>query len=95
MAIRCQPKAAVRIEELVNYFHYDYPQPDNETPFSAAMEVATCPWAPEHRLLRVGLHGRDLARNARPCEQPRVSDRCLGFDAAGEQAAAAQAQPCN
>jgi len=60
------PKAAVRIEELVNYFHYDYPQPDNETPFSAAMEVATCPWATEHRLLRVALHGRDLARNARP-----------------------------
>ncbi|HZJ16093.1 MAG TPA: von Willebrand factor type A domain-containing protein [Chthoniobacteraceae bacterium] len=60
------PKAAVRIEELVNYFHYDYPQPDGETPFSAAMEVAACPWTPEHRLLRVALHGRDLARNARP-----------------------------
>ena len=60
------PKAAVRIEELVNYFHYDYPQPDAETPFSAAMEIAACPWAPEHRLLRVALHGRDIARAARP-----------------------------
>jgi Ca-activated chloride channel family protein len=60
------PKAAVRIEELVNYFHYDYPQPDGDTPFSAAMEVATCPWAPEHRLLRVALHGRDIQRAARP-----------------------------
>ena len=60
------PKAAVRIEELVNYFHYDYPQPEGDAPFSAAMEIASCPWAPEHRLLRVALHGRDIARAARP-----------------------------
>ncbi len=60
------PKAAVRIEELVNYFHYDYPQPDGDTPFSSAMEIASCPWTPEHRLLRVALHGRDIARAARP-----------------------------
>ena len=60
------PRAAVRIEELVNYFHYDYPQPDGDTPFSAAMEIAGCPWTPEHRLLRVALHGRDIARAARP-----------------------------
>ena len=60
------PKAAVRIEELVNYFHYDYPQPNGDTPFSSAMEISSCPWAPEHRLLRVALHGRDIARAARP-----------------------------
>ena len=60
------PKAAVRIEELVNYFHYDYPQPEGDTPFSSAMEIASCPWTPEHRLLRVALHGRDVARAARP-----------------------------
>ncbi len=60
------PKAAVRIEELVNYFHYDYPQPEGDAPFSSAMEIASCPWAPDHRLLRVALHGRDIARAARP-----------------------------
>ncbi len=60
------PRAAVRIEEMVNYFHYDYPQPEGDAPFSSAMEIASCPWAPEHRLLRVGLHGRDIARAARP-----------------------------
>ncbi len=60
------PRASVRIEELINYFHYDYPQPDGDTPFSTAMEVATCPWAPEHRLLRVALHGREIQRAARP-----------------------------
>ncbi len=60
------PRAAVRIEELVNYFHYDYPQPEGDTPFSSAMEIAACPWTPEHRLLRVALHGGDIARAARP-----------------------------
>ena len=60
------PKGAVRIEELVNYFTYDYPQPAGDAPFSATMEVATCPWAPEHRLMRVGLKGRDIARSERP-----------------------------
>lgn len=60
------PKGAVRIEELLNYFTYDYPQPDGETPFSATMEVATCPWAPEHRLVRIGLKGREIAKDKRP-----------------------------
>ena len=60
------PKAAVRIEELVNYFTYDYPQPQGETPFSANMEVAAAPWAPEHRLVRIALKGREIKRDARP-----------------------------
>ena len=52
---RLPPPDAVRLEELINYFSYDYPQPDGDAPFSATMEVATCPWAPEHRLVRIGL----------------------------------------
>ncbi|HEX5443295.1 MAG TPA: von Willebrand factor type A domain-containing protein, partial [Pirellulales bacterium] len=60
------PPAAVRIEELVNYFHYDYPQPEGPEPFSVTTEVGRCPWNAEHRLLRVGLKGRDVAAEDRP-----------------------------
>ncbi|HEX8296748.1 MAG TPA: von Willebrand factor type A domain-containing protein [Chthoniobacteraceae bacterium] len=60
------PKGAVRIEEMINYFDYDYPQPEGDAPFSATMEVAACPWKPEHRLVRVGLKGREIARDRRP-----------------------------
>jgi Ca-activated chloride channel family protein len=59
------PKGAVRIEELVNYFRYDYPQPAGQDPFAATLEVATCPWQPEHRLVRVGLKGREILRSQR------------------------------
>jgi Ca-activated chloride channel homolog len=54
------PPGAVRIEELVNYFRYAYPQPEGKQPFSVTTEVATCPWQPEHRLVRIGLKGREL-----------------------------------
>ncbi len=60
------PHGAVRIEELVNYFTYDYEQPSGDAPFSVNLEVATCPWQPAHRLLRVGLKGKDMARKDRP-----------------------------
>jgi Ca-activated chloride channel family protein len=60
------PKGAVRIEEMVNYFPYDYPQPAGDAPFSATMEVAACPWTPAHRLVRIGLKGKDVARSERP-----------------------------
>lgn len=60
------PKGAVRIEEMVNYFPYDYPQPQGADPFSCTLEVATCPWEPQHRLVRVGLKGRDLPKEQRP-----------------------------
>lgn len=60
------PKGAVRIEELVNYFRYEYPQPDGPDPFSCALEVATCPWQTEHRLVRIGLKGKEIKREARP-----------------------------
>ena len=52
------PKDAVRIEELVNYFSYDYPQPAGNAPFSLTSEVAACPWNPKHRLVHIGLQGK-------------------------------------
>jgi Ca-activated chloride channel family protein len=60
------PPGAVRIEELVNYFRYDYPQPENGNPFSVTTEVASCPWAAEHRLVRIGLKGREIDADKRP-----------------------------
>ena len=60
------PRDAVRIEELLNYFTYDYAPPTGAHPFAAHVEVAGCPWAPEHRLVRVGLKGRELKADKRP-----------------------------
>lgn len=59
------PKDAVRIEEMINYFDYDYPSPDGEAPFSSSIEVAGCPWNPEHRLARIGLQGKEVAPEER------------------------------
>ncbi len=51
----------VRIEELLNYFDYDYPGPtDDEHPFAASMEIAECPWNSDHRLARVGIQAREI-----------------------------------
>ncbi len=60
------PSGAVRIEELINYFNYQYPEPNGEHPFSVATELAPCPWQPQHQLLRVGLKGKSLAPTERP-----------------------------
>ena len=53
------PPDAVRIEELINYFPYNYPSPDASQPFSVNVEVASAPWRPEHRLVKIGLKGRE------------------------------------
>jgi Ca-activated chloride channel family protein len=60
------PKDAVRIEELVNYFDYDYPDPEADAPFSVSFEQMECPWKPDHRLVRIGLEAREIAVDARP-----------------------------
>lgn len=60
------PPGAVRIEELINYFPYNYPQPKGDAPFSVNLETAQCPWQPEHRLVRIGLKGREIANAERP-----------------------------
>ncbi len=59
------PKEAIRTEELVNFFTFDYPSP-NRHPISLDGEITACPWAEGHRLVRIGLKGKDIARDALP-----------------------------
>ncbi len=54
------PKDAVRIEEMVNYFVYDYPDPIGDYPIAISTEAAECPWTPMHRLLRIGLAAEEM-----------------------------------
>ncbi|CAN5449195.1 hypothetical protein BH09VER1_BH09VER1_35750 [soil metagenome] len=55
------PPGAVRIEELINYFPYAYPQPEGKVPFSVNVEVAQAPWDTQHQLARIALKGREVA----------------------------------
>jgi Ca-activated chloride channel family protein len=57
---RLPPPDAVRIEELINYFNYDYEGPTGEHPFSFFTEIGRCPWNPQHKLLHIGIKGRSL-----------------------------------
>ena len=54
------PVGAVRIEEMINYFQYDYPEPEGAMPFSVEGEVSKCPWTPDHKLIRIGMKGKDI-----------------------------------
>ncbi len=64
---RLPPAAAVRTEELLNYFRYDYPRPqDRMQPFSVTTDVSRTPWNESTRLLRIGLRGYDVQSGARP-----------------------------
>jgi Ca-activated chloride channel family protein len=63
---RRPPADAVRIEELVNYFRYEYAPPEGRRPVAVTTELAACPWAPEHRLLLVGLQSREIERKDLP-----------------------------
>lgn len=60
------PRNAVRIEELVNYFSYEYPQPAGDQPFSVNVEAGRCPWNAGNGLVRIGLKGREIDRDKRP-----------------------------
>jgi Ca-activated chloride channel family protein len=66
------PVDAVRVEELINYFKYDYPAPNGDAPVSITTEVAACPWNSKHKLALVGLR-------ARPIEQRNTPPRNLTF----------------
>ena len=57
---------AVRIEELVNYFLYSYEPPTDDKPFAARIEITQCPWAPKHRLARIGIKGKEIENQERP-----------------------------
>jgi Ca-activated chloride channel family protein len=58
---RLPPRDAVRIEELINYFHYDYPAPASGDPLSIATEVGPSPWNPSFKLVRIGLRAPEIA----------------------------------
>ncbi|CAM3604477.1 VWA domain-containing protein [Pontibacter korlensis] len=60
------PVDAVRIEEMVNYFSYDYLQPTGDAPFSVTTELSVCPWNRENQLLHIGLQGKDIPTDNLP-----------------------------
>ncbi len=60
------PPNAVRLEEFINAFDYDLPAPTGEHPFSVTVESASAPWAPRHRLVRIGLKGASFEKEERP-----------------------------
>jgi Ca-activated chloride channel family protein len=60
------PKEAVRLEEMVNYFEYDYPQPVGNVPFSVTNEVAACPWNAKHKIVSIGLQGKKVSLDNTP-----------------------------
>ncbi len=61
------PRDAVRVEEMLNYFDYDYPAPDSRaTPFRVSTEIATAPWNPKRHLLQIGIQGYDVDRSELP-----------------------------
>ena len=60
------PAGAVRIEEMINYFKYDYPQPTNNLPFTINTEQSICPWNTNHQLILVGLQGKRIEEEKLP-----------------------------
>ena len=75
------PAGAVRIEEMINYFDYSYPQPEGSTPFSVNTEMAACPWNPAHRLVHIGLKGRET-----PLEKLPPANLVFLIDVSGSMA---------
>ncbi len=77
------PKDAVRIEEMVNYFEYDHEQPTGQDPFAVDMEMADCPWAPDHQLLAISLQGKKI-----PYDNLPASNLVFLIDVSGSMSAA-------
>lgn len=63
---RLPPPGAVRIEEMINYFNYSYPQPQDDAPFSINTEIAGCPWNAQHKLVMIGLQGKKISTQNLP-----------------------------
>lgn len=57
---------AVRVEEMINYFTYNYPQPTGKHPFSITTEYGTCPWNKDHQLIHIGLQGKEIKMENTP-----------------------------
>lgn len=72
------PKDAVRIEEMMNFFKYSYPQPKGEHPFSINTEYSDCPWNSKHQLLKIGLQGKNI-----PTENLPASNLVFLIDVSG------------
>jgi Ca-activated chloride channel family protein len=72
------PAGAVRVEEMINYFHYDYAQPTTEHPFNVSTELADCPWNTQHKLLMIGLQGKQV-----PYENLPASNLVFLIDVSG------------
>lgn len=60
------PPDAVRIEEMLNYFSYTYPEPTGEHPFALHTELTQCPWKPENRLLKIGMKAKEIDMREAP-----------------------------
>jgi Ca-activated chloride channel homolog len=60
------PKDAVRIEEMINYFDYEYAQPKGDDPFSINTEISTAPWNSKHKLVHIGLQGKNIPKENLP-----------------------------
>jgi Ca-activated chloride channel family protein len=60
------PKDSIRIEEMINYFGYDYAGPTNERPFSVDVEIGEAPWEKTHRLVKIGIQGKKIDWGKRP-----------------------------
>lgn len=63
---RLPPKDAVRVEELINYFPFDYPPASGAHPFSVTTELAAAPWNPQHQLLKIGVKAMEAQASAMP-----------------------------
>lgn len=63
---RLPPKDSVRLEEYVNYFNYSYAEPTGGVPIAVDCELAACPWAKDHKLLRVGVQAKNIAKKNLP-----------------------------
>ncbi|UUF14486.1 MULTISPECIES: YfbK domain-containing protein [Flavobacterium] len=72
------PKDAVRVEEMVNFFKYNYPQPKNEHPFSINTEVSDSPWNSQNKVLKIGLQGKNI-----PIEDLPASNLVFLIDVSG------------
>nr|WP_290927800.1 VWA domain-containing protein [Haliscomenobacter sp.] len=77
------PEDAVRIEEMINYFDYEYPEPTDKHPFSITTEVSDCPWQPKHRLVHIGLQGKHT-----PAENLPAANLVFLVDVSGSMSAA-------
>ncbi|MEE2887464.1 MAG: von Willebrand factor type A domain-containing protein [Planctomycetota bacterium] len=77
------PAAAVRVEEMINYFRFDYPKPPDRDSFSVSLEQGACPWNTDHQLVLVGLQGRDI-----PPDQIPPRNLVFLIDVSGSMSAA-------